>query len=135
MLNAIGTEMMTRREAIRRLGSASVGARFALEQAGADEAQPPLARGAPASPERVARIDAFKRTSEGLERQFEAHSHTGDFTMPYRLFRPKAAGTVPLVMYLHCSGGLGDDNEKQLGLGNVFGTRVWILPENQERFF
>lgn len=37
-------------------------------------------------------------------------------------------------MYLHGSGGLGDDNEKQLGLGNVFGTRVWLLPENQRNF-
>jgi predicted peptidase len=39
-----------------------------------------------------------------------------------------------LVVYLHGSGGLGGDNEKQLGLGNVFGTRVWLLPENQKRF-
>jgi len=37
-------------------------------------------------------------------------------------------------MYLHGSGGLGDDNLKQLGLGNIFGTRVWLLPENQKRF-
>jgi predicted peptidase len=41
---------------------------------------------------------------------------------------------VPLVLYLHGSGGMGDDNLKQLGLGNVFGTRVWLLPENQKRF-
>jgi predicted peptidase len=126
--------MMTRREAVVRLGAASVGARFALEQAGADASQPPLARGTPASPERMALIDAFRRTSEGLEKKFEARSHTGDFTMPYRLFRPEAPGTLPLVMYLHGSGGLGDDNEKQLGLGNMFGTRVWLLPENQQRF-
>ena len=54
--------------------------------------------------------------------------------MPYRLFRPEAAGKLPLVVYLHGSGGLGDDNLKQLGLGNVFGTRVWLLPENQKGF-
>jgi predicted peptidase len=54
--------------------------------------------------------------------------------IPYRLFRPEAVGKLPLVVYLHGSGGLGDDNEKQLGLGNVFGTRVWLLPENQKRF-
>ena len=24
--------------------------------------------------------------------------------------------------------------EKQLGLGNIFGTRVWLLPENQKKF-
>ena len=29
---------------------------------------------------------------------------------------------------------MGDDNEKQLGLGNIFGTRVWALPANQKRF-
>ena len=54
--------------------------------------------------------------------------------MPYRLFRPQASGTFPLVVYLHGSGGLGDDNLKQMGLGNIFGTRVWALPENQKKF-
>ena len=82
----------------------------------------------------MAPIDAFKRQSDGIEKKFEARAHKSDWTMPYRLFRPEAAGTLPLVMYLHGSGGLGDDNEKQLGLGNIFGTRVWALPENQKRF-
>lgn len=54
--------------------------------------------------------------------------------MPYRLFRPKATGPLPLVVYLHGSGGQGDDNLKQMGLGNVFGTRVWALPDHQRRF-
>jgi predicted peptidase len=55
--------------------------------------------------------------------------------MPYRLFRPTGTtGKVPLVMYLHGSGGQGEDNLKQLGLGNIFGTRVWLLPENQKSF-
>jgi predicted peptidase len=54
--------------------------------------------------------------------------------MPYRLFRPATSGKVPLVLYLHGSGGLGDDNLKQLAFGNIFGTRVWLLPENQKRF-
>lgn len=54
--------------------------------------------------------------------------------MPYRLFRPSGTARVPLVLYLHGSGGLGDDNEKQLGLGNIFGTFIWALPENQKRF-
>jgi predicted peptidase len=35
-------------------------------------------------------------------------------------------------VYLHGSGGQGDNNERQLGLGNIFGTRVWLLPENQK---
>jgi predicted peptidase len=29
---------------------------------------------------------------------------------------------------------LGDDNEKQMELGNIFGTRLWALPENQKNF-
>lgn len=125
---------MTRREAILRLGSASMGARLALTQAGGEPLTPPLARGAPTSPERVALIDAFKQQSEGLEKKFEVRAHKSDWTMPYRLFRPEAAGKLPLVMYLHGSGGLGNDNEKQLGLGNIFGTRIWALPETQKRF-
>jgi len=82
----------------------------------------------------VALIDAFRRQSDGLDKKFEPRVHQSDVTMPYRLFRPQADGKLPLVMYLHGSGGLGDDNEKQLGLGNVFGTRVWALPPNQQRF-
>jgi predicted peptidase len=79
-------------------------------------------------------IEAFKKQSEGLERKFEARTHKSDWSMPYRLFRPQATGKLPLVMYLHGSGAVGDDNEKQLGLGNIFGTRVWLLPENQKTF-
>jgi len=84
------------------------------------------------SPERLARIEAFKKQSEGLENKFEARTHKSDWEMPLRLFRPATNRRVPLVLYLHGSGGLGDDNLKQLGLGNIFGTRVWLLPENQK---
>ena len=38
------------------------------------------------------------------------------------------------MLYLHGSGGLGADNDKQMALGNVFGTRVWALPEHQRKF-
>jgi predicted peptidase len=80
-------------------------------------------------------IDAFVKRSEGLQDKFEARTHKSDWDMPYRLFRPERAnGKIPLVMYLHGSGGLGDDNLKQLTLGNRFGTRVWLLPESQARF-
>jgi predicted peptidase len=96
------------------------------------EATPPLAPGAPRSPERLAVIEAFKKQSDGLEKKFEARSYKSDWTMPYRLFRPDTNKKVPLVLYLHGSGGLGDDNLKQLGLGNIFGTRVWLLPQNQK---
>jgi predicted peptidase len=138
--------MITRREAVRRLGSVSAGAWLAAAQTGLNfsiapnayaanyDPGPPLAAGAPMSPERLTLIEAFKKQSEGLEKKFEERKHKSDWEMPYRLFRPEAAGKVPLVLYLHGSGGLGDDNLKQLGLGNIFGTRVWLLPENQKRF-
>ena len=137
--------MLTRREAVRLLGSASAGAwlgaarmdfRSVLPSGSpaSDASTPPLAPGTPVSPERLALIDAFKKQSEGLEKKYEARTHKSDWVMPYRLFRPEATGKVPLVMYLHGSGGLGDDNLKQLGLGNIFGTRLWLLPENQKRF-
>ena len=138
---------MTRREALGLLGSMSAATMLAARSSAAaavaarsgtlapqGDAAPPLAPGAPASPERLALITAFKQNSEGVDRKFEARSHKADWTMPYRLFRPDAAGPLPLVLYLHGSGGLGDDNVKQMGLGNVFGTRVWALPENQKRF-
>jgi predicted peptidase len=136
---------MTRRETVRLLSCASAGAWFAagrkslaLSIAGngrvvKDEPTPPLAPGAPTSLERTALIDAFKKQSEGLDKKFEARTHKGDWVMPYRLFRPEATGKLPLVIYLHGSGGLGTDNLKQLGLGNTFGTRVWLLPENQKK--
>ena len=133
--------MIARRKAVQLLGSASAGAWFAAAQTGLKhsippnyDSPPPLAPGAPRSPERLALIEAFKKRSEGLEKKFEARTLKRDWEMPYRLFRPETAGSVPLVLYLHGSGGLGSDNRKQLGLGNIFGTRVWLLPENQERF-
>lgn len=86
------------------------------------------------SPQRLALIEAFKKTSEGLQNKYEAHTYKSDWVMPYRLFRPESTSKLPLVVYLHGSGGQGDDNQRQLGLGNVFGTRVWLLPENQKAY-
>jgi|SRR5580658_8361267 acetyl esterase/lipase len=144
--------MTTRREAIRLLGAAVAGARFTATglagplaghfaglgsgldpfiatQASAAPATrdstPPLAPGAPDSPGRIALIDSFRKRSEGLQDKFEARTYKGDWTIPYRLFRPPAAAQkLPLVLYLHGSGGLGDDNLKQLAFGNIFGTRL-----------
>jgi predicted peptidase len=139
--------MMTRREAIGLLGSISAGALLSgrngstalmapvsLLRTQQGDSTPPLAPGTPMSPERLALITAFRQRSEGIETTFEARTHKSDWVMPYRLFRPHGSGKVPLVVFLHGSGGLGDDNLKQMGLGNVFGTRVWALPENQKRF-
>ena len=124
--------MMTRREALAVLGSMAVGTVVVPTIQG--DSTPPLAPGAPDSPERLALINAFKAASEKIPERFEARTHKSDWTMPYRLFRPNASGHLPLVVFLHGSGGLGTDNEKQMGLGNIFGTRVWALPENQKAF-
>jgi predicted peptidase len=139
--------MITRRDAVRALGSTGVVTFFATamraraytsrdpgKRTTTSDTSPILAPGAPTSAERTALVDAFLKRSEGLQKQFEAHTHKSDWVMPYRLFRPKSSARLPLVMYLHGSGGLGDDNLKQLSLGNRFGTRVWLLPENQTRF-
>ena len=136
--------MISRREAIGLMGSMSAVALLAqgrrlgamVPSLGSAVVQggvtPPLAPGAPSSKERLALIDAFKQASAGMDSKFEARTHKSDWEMPYRLFRPARSGKLPLVMYLHGSGGLGTDNQKQMGLGNVFGTRVWALPENQK---
>src|SRR3954469_20972205 len=108
--------MITRRDAIRWMTAAAAGAW--LWPAFGDGTHPA---------QRLALIDSFKKISDGLERKFEARTLKSDFEMPYRLFRPAATGKLPLVIYLHGSGGLGTDNEKQLQLGNIFGTRVWLL--------
>jgi hypothetical protein len=135
--------LITRRNVIRILGATSAGALIAAatqsrsgvllaSEGGTIErdSNPALAAGAPTSPERAALVDAFLKRSEGLQDKFEPRTHKSDWAMPYRLFRPKSTQRLPLVMYLHGSGGLGDDNLKQLSLGNRFGTRVWLQPEN-----
>lgn len=138
--------MMIRRDAIRLLGSvltekclAARGLSATLSSGafaavGMEDSAPPLLEGTPFSPERIAFIEEFKRRSTGLEKKFQAHTYKSGWVMPYRLFRPKVSAKAPLVVYLHGSGGLGNDNLKQLSLGNIFGTRVWLLPENQEHF-
>ena len=127
--------MTTRREVLGLFGSLSLGTFLLRRNAFLQgDSAPALAPGAPNSPERLALVQEFRKQAEGIDQAFEARTYKGDLVMPYRLFRPKATSTLPLVVYLHGSGGLGDDNLKQLGLGNVFGTRVWALPENQKRF-
>ena len=140
--------MMTRREVLGLLGSISAGTLLATPRKGVasviaaepnasptqGDSTPPLAPGAPTSPARTALIDAFRKKSDGIDARFEARTHKSDWVMPYRLFRPEAAGKLPLVIYLHGGGGLGGDNVKQMGSGNIFGTRVWALPEHQQRF-
>src|ERR1051326_381809 len=138
----MSSNLPTRRDAIRILGTTAIcygaSACFGLgtrsPATSADVSTPPLAPGTPNSPERLALIDAFRKQSEGLDKKYEARTQKSDWTMPYRLFRPEKPGKLPLVVYLSGSGGLGNDNLKQLALGNIFGTRVWLLPENQKNF-
>src|SRR5579871_31209 len=122
--------LFTRREIIRAAASLPLAAVAAPQP----EETPRLAPGAPLSAGRKALIESVDAQIQGLDSQFEKRSYKGSWTMPYRLFRPKGNGPAPLLVYLHCSGGLGDDNHKQLELGNTFGTRVWLLPANQRRF-
>ncbi len=131
--------MMTRREALAALGALTTLGRSeaflsSVVPTRQGDAPPPLAPGAPNSPERLALIERFMQSADGLDTLYEAHSFKSDWSMPYRLFRSKAPGALPLVVFLHGSGGLGDDNEKQMGLGNIFGTRLFALPANQKRF-
>ena len=116
---------------IGRLGTLIRSTSISPEQG---EATPALARGAPMSSERLALIEAFMANSAGVDTKFESRTFRRGGVMPYRLFRPGPSGRLPLVLYLHGSGGLGSDNEKQMGLGNIFGTRVWAMPENQKEF-
>ncbi len=56
--------------------------------------------------------------------------------LPYRLYVPVAAErdqALPLILYLHGSGGAGTDNQKQISGGNTLGTHVWTEPAMQER--
>ena len=70
-----------------------------------------------------------------LTGQFEARTFRNDNeeVIPYRLFKPERdlAKSYPLIIYLHGSAGRGTDNVKQISGGNIYGARVWALPNNQ----
>lgn len=56
--------------------------------------------------------------------------------VPYRLYVPgsvKGGQPLPLILYLHGSGGAGTDNREQISGGNTRGTHIWIEPALQER--
>jgi predicted peptidase len=95
-----------------------------------------LAPGAPNSPERKGLIAALASRAAGRPDKWERRKHreVDGWMMPYRLFRPAVhRGKLPLVVYLHGAGALGDDNEKQIQAGNLFGANLWALDETQER--
>lgn len=121
---------LTRRDLFRLCGAAPLAAWTTAEP---HDSPLPLAPGAATSPQRTALIDSCRKRIAGLDTRFEKRVHRGSRTMPYRLFRPSETAKAPLVLYLHGSGGLGDDNVLQLGLGNIFGTLRWALPDTQQR--
>lgn len=126
---------MTRRENIPLLAGPWILARIGARA----QSAPPLATGAPNSPERLALIEEFRKQAAPLTPRFEARTHTSrsGAAMPYRLFQPQGGrrpAKLPLVVYLHGAGGLGTDNRKHYVGGNLFGTHVWALPGNQRRF-
>jgi predicted peptidase len=56
--------------------------------------------------------------------------------MPYRIFVPgeeQRRRPLPIVVYLHGSGGIGTDNLRQISGGNTNGTHVWLTPQAQAR--
>lgn len=124
---------MTRRESLAVISAALPGG---LPLSAFADGSPKLAPGAPNSPERLALIQSFQEKVKALTPQFEARVHNAadGIEMPYRLFRPPGAkAKAALILYLHGAGGLGDDNKKQLAGGNVFGSHLWALPENQRK--
>jgi hypothetical protein len=120
---------MNRRDALFLVGALPIGA------TGQSASEPEVAPGSPDSAERMALIEAFEKKTAGLAQRFEARVHKpiDGWSMPYRLFRPEAAGRLPLVLYLHGAGGVGSDNRRQIEGDNVFGTHLWALAETQRQ--
>ncbi len=78
--------------------------------------------------------------SQTLEEKLKAvgltYTSHEDSSQPYiyRLFTPGTANSTapfPLVIYLHGAGGQGADNNKQITGGNLYGSCIWAIPENQ----
>ena len=102
-------------------------------QAPTDDVPPPMNL-----KQRRERADELRPRLGALTTQFEARTFDAGQgeRIPYRLFKPQGTepGTNhPLVVYLHGSAGRGTDNLKQISGGNLFGSRVWALPDNQAR--
>jgi predicted peptidase len=81
-------------------------------------------------------IGAVQSHAQNTIDGFEARSFRGTSgtDMPYRLFIPHAqtrTRPLPVVIYLHGSGGAGTDNLKQISGGNAKGAHLWTLPQVQ----
>ncbi|MEZ4417267.1 MAG: dienelactone hydrolase family protein [Gemmatimonadota bacterium] len=51
-------------------------------------------------------------------------------SLRYRLHVPERVGSalLPLIVFLHGSGGAGTDNQAQISGGNTYGTEAWTTP-------
>ena len=88
--------------------------------------------------ERRSRAESLSPNLLALKDRFEARSFRAadGSSTPYRLFKPASDNPdegYPLVVFLHGSAGRGTDNLKQISGGNIYGARVWALPENQAK--
>ena len=69
--------------------------------------------------------------------QSRTFNATNGTTLRYRLFVPDAAArdrALPLIVFLHGSGGSGTDNLKQISGGSRQGTHLWTTRQLQIRF-
>ena len=83
------------------------------------------------------RTDRLTSRLEPLLAAFEARTFvaSNDTTVPYRLYAPQSGvdgKQYPLVLFLHGGNGRGEDNVQQMSGGNIWGARIWALPENQK---
>jgi dienelactone hydrolase len=67
-------------------------------------------------------------TVAGWKAAFTAETFTAPdgARIPYRLHRPTAPGRLPVVLVLHGSGGIGADNQSQMGAFSA----AWAAPEH-----
>jgi len=64
-----------------------------------------------------------------------SYEHTDGVVLPFRLFEPKRKNgdVYPLVVFLHGSGGTGNDNLQQF-TDLIVPPTVWAFPENQVKY-
>jgi len=80
-------------------------------------------------------LPASSALAQSGSQAFDSFSFSGADAgvMPYRLHTPSLdnsnASPLPLIIYLHGSGGAGTNNVKQISGGNSHGTGLWLKPE------
>lgn len=78
-------------------------------------------------------LSSLTTLAQSADEEFSklSFSVSSGLEMPYRLHSPSVEVTsaMPLIVYLHGSGGWGTDNVKQISGGNTHGTRLWLEPE------